>query len=107
MILYRAEMINIDEVFTPRIVYIEFIVIKETPKCYWILVGSKRKLVLKDSIGKRFAYATKELALNAMLIRRQRYQSILNQRVVGNKTVIEVIKKTIINPNYIYSPYSE
>lgn len=107
MILYRAEMINIEEDFTPRIVYKEFIVIKETPKCYWLLVGSKRKLVLKNSDGKRFAYVSKELALNAMLIRRQRYQSILESKVKGNKLVIDVVKKTMIDPNYKFCPYKE
>jgi hypothetical protein len=47
----------------PKVILEEFIVVKETEKCYFIRVKSKLKRVLK-SAKSTYAYDTKEKALN-------------------------------------------
>ena len=46
-------------------------VVKETEKGYWIVWDSKRKFILKGP-GKRWAYETKELAMQSFTIRKNR-----------------------------------
>ena len=57
-----------------------FPVVKETPKGCWIDVYGKRKFVLNDST-KRYAYPTKELALQAFIARKRRQCGILRAQL--------------------------
>ena len=57
-----------------------FPVVKETPKGCWIDVYGKRKFVLNDST-KRYAYPTKELALQSFIARKRRQAGILRAQL--------------------------
>ena len=64
MLLYRYVREYSDE-FTPTLVLSTHEVIRETKSCYVIKKWGKRteRFILKDPNGKRWAYATKENAL--------------------------------------------
>jgi hypothetical protein len=94
-VLYRYEMRNYNEVFTPEIELHEYQVTKETNCGYWIHKYKQygpKKFVLKNehSSGKRFAYVTKAAALDAFIYRRRFYQRMLESRAIGNEKVIEL-----------------
>ena len=92
-VLYRYEMHNYSEVFSPEIVLEEYHVTKETKCGYWIWKHRKygpKKFVLKGESTpvKRFAYTTKEAALDAFIYRRRFYQRLMESRMEGNEMVI-------------------
>ncbi len=74
MKLYRYQRDTSDESWIELfpIELIEFETIKETEKGYWIEVLGKLKFVLKSQTGKRFAYETKEAALENFKARTRR-----------------------------------
>lgn len=108
-VLYRYEMRSYGEVFIPSIEVSEYHVKRETKCGYWIWQYGKygkEKFVLKNehSAGKRFAYTTREAALDAFLYRRRFYQRMLESRVIGNQKVIEAameLKNPTKVPEYI------
>ncbi len=57
-----------------------FHVVKETPKGCWIDVYGKRKFILNDAV-KRYAYPTKELALQSFIARKRRQCAILRAQL--------------------------
>lgn len=84
-----------------EIVYKEYSVTKETDKTCTIKIGSHHKgkygdksttVVLKNQSGKRFAYATKERALEAFIIRRRSYGGRLRQQIENNSRLINIAK---------------
>lgn len=94
-VLYRYKMRNYaEETFVPFIEAHAYHVKRETKCGYWIWEHGKygkEKFVLKNehTPGKRFAYTTKEAALDAFIYRRRFYQGLLESRVIGNRKVIE------------------
>lgn len=85
-----------------EIVYNEFKVIKETEKTWTIRIGTLHNgkygnksttVVLKDQSGKRFAYATKQRALEAFIIRRKSYGGRLRQQLKNNTRLIRIAKE--------------
>lgn len=85
----------------------EFDIIKETDKTYTIETKGwnkekrnylpRKRIILKDQSGKRFAYTTKERALEAFIIRRKSYGRKLNQAIKNNDRLIEICKNTLIS----------
>ena len=70
----------------PKLVLYEYTLHSETPKGYWIGVfGGKDKWVSKTS-RKRYAYPTKEEALEAFLKRKERQISILKGQLATAET---------------------
>jgi len=97
--LYRYELHNYEEVFTPSIEVKEYTVIKETRCGYWIRSHGNygpKKFVLSGT-GKRFAHTTKKMALEAFIYRRRFYQALMEQRMEGNILTIEAAVK-MLNP---------
>ena len=88
--LYRYETDKSTEEFTGNLELKEFLIEKETEKGYWITVNRKKKFILKGGNGKRFAYETKELALNGFIKRKER-QIVLN-KVFINRANTELEK---------------
>jgi hypothetical protein len=85
-----------------EVVYKEFAVIKETDKTYTVSIGKlhngkygdeSKTIVLKDQSGKRFAYATKERALEAFIIRRRSYGGRLRSQIENNNRLIKIAKE--------------
>lgn len=101
--LYRYELHNYEEVFTPEISAKEFKVIKETKCGYWFHKHGQygpKKFTLKGS-GKRFAHTTKEMALDAFIHRRRFYQALIEQRMKGNLEVIRIAVEMQSHPDYL------
>ena len=85
-----------------EIIYIEYPIIKETDKTWTIKIGNihngkygdkSTTVVLKDQSGKRFAYSTKERALEAFIIRRKSYGGRLISQFENNNRLIRIAKK--------------
>lgn len=79
--------------------FTEYPVIKETDKTYTVNIGKyhnskygtkSNAVVLKDQSGKRFAYATKERALEAFIIKRRSYGGRLKQSIKNNDRLIGI-----------------
>lgn len=77
---------------TVRIILRKFKAIKETPRGYWILEGSKKKFILKES-RKRYCYPTKEEAWGNFVARKRKQLEILEHRVSTIKHVRRLIKE--------------
>ena len=77
-------------------------VIKQTSKGVWIKFYSDRKFVLLAG-RKKFAYPTKEEAINSLKRRKQRQLQIIEgmERIANN--IIQQIEKKDINEYQIYS----
>jgi len=91
-VLYRYQMHSFEEVFTPKVYVKEYKIISKTDCGWWIHKHGSygpKKFVLEGQ-GKRFAYPTKEMALEGFIYRRRRYQRILETLVKGNRKVIKV-----------------
>lgn len=104
-VLYRVECRNYDEVFNPKIEYVEYKIISETKCGYWIHKHRNygpKKFVLKNEhqAGKRFAYTTKESALNAFVFRRLRMRDILNSQTKRNNKTLDFAYELIANNDY-------
>lgn len=66
--------------------------IKETPKGYWIGIGRiKYKWISKDS-KKKYAYLTKEEALNNFIKRTEKRVKILKWQIDCSKIALEMAK---------------
>ena len=71
MLLYRFE--GMTSHYGESVLWLKhFPVERETPKCWVISVEGRTKFILKEA-KKRWAYPTKELALNSFLIRKRKY----------------------------------
>jgi len=96
MTFYRYDFhdvgISIPEI---RIYIIEFFLVKETPKGYWIQKKSpfmtKKRWIPKES-RVRYAYPTKAEALEYFIKRKERYLSILESKVSSTKAAIQAAK---------------
>lgn len=82
-----------------EIVFEELPIIKETAKTYTIRIGKfyngfygdkSKAVVLKNQSGKRYAYATKERAIEAFIIKRRSYGSRLKQSIKNNDRLIGI-----------------
>lgn len=79
--------------------FTEYPVIKETDKTYTVKIGKyhngkygdkSKTVILKDQSGKRFAYETKQRALDAFIIKRRTYGSRLKQSIKNNDRLIGI-----------------
>lgn len=112
MKLYRVKVVNYEEDYRPQFIFEEFEVISETEKTYTIQTTGYNKVqrnyfpvkhrILKNQDGKRFAYATKENAIKALVFKRNRYKSILNWQLEKNDLVIDIAKKMMEDINYVH-----
>lgn len=89
-----------------------YVVIAETPKCYWVIrkslsylaekhpnsdtIKRQRKLILKEKGGRRHCYPDRKDALNSLLIRKKRQLmhiersiSVANLAIKGIKDALE------------------
>lgn len=107
-ILYRADFEILNHSYAETwseqelgLVYHEYPVIKETKEGYWIERVDKRKedkplrFVLKEQSGKRFAYLTKDRALEALLYRRRSYNGRLKSLLRANEKLMNLIKESM------------
>jgi len=76
------------------VIFEELPVLKETQLCFWVYHNWKRRLVLKDQSGKRYAYTTKERALEAFIIKRTSYARRLKQMVKNNERLLKIANET-------------
>ena len=83
---------DIPEDSTTKVILIKFEVIRETKCCYVINGYPKDRFILKDQSGKRYAYATKENALESFRIRNLRRMSILTEQLERSKKAREIYK---------------
>lgn len=85
---------------TIRVALSEFVMIKETPKGYWIaykeINPSEKKWVSKKA-RKRFAYPTKEQALQSFICRKNRQISILNNQLAAAAQAKRIAKNKLLN----------
>ena len=68
-----------------------FTVIKKTPKGVWISdrsANSGKRFVLADPCGKRYAYSTKEAALDSLKRRKKRQIAIYKSKISGLEQLI-------------------
>ena len=79
-----------------------YTIIKQTNKGVWIKHYPNKKFVLLTG-GKRFAYPTKEEAINSLKRRKQRQLQIIKgmERIANN--IIQQIEQKDINEYQIYS----
>jgi hypothetical protein len=80
MKLYRY-VADIDEHFGTCVSLRQYEVVRETRACFVIKFNRKDKFILRDQIGKRFAYTTKKQALNSFNIRSKRRIEILKSQL--------------------------
>jgi len=78
-----------------ELVLIEYKIIKETPQGYWILADSKRKWVQNTGewSKKRFAYKTKEEALNYFIYRKISQASYLRFQLKRVERALKYVQK--------------
>jgi len=76
------------------IIYEELTVVKETTKCYVVNHGKNKRNILKDQSGKRYAYETKERALEAFIIKRESYHRKLKSMLKNNERLIKISNET-------------
>lgn len=110
MKLYQLKVRNLEEVFQPTFFFDEHEVIAETAKTYVIETRGYNEVlknyhpvkrrILKDPNGKRFAYDTKEGAVNGFLHKRKRYRTILRNQLKRNDLVIEIATKMLTDVDY-------
>ena len=88
--LYRYDGGAYEGSFEPRAaLYLDtFPVTKRTAKGCWIDVYGEGKFVL-DGDGKRYAYATKELALASLIARKRRQCAILRHQLKEAEALYE------------------
>lgn len=76
----------------------QFRVLKTTLKGVWISTPYQnkkgKKFILNDA-RKRYAYPTKELALNSMIIRKSRYISIMRSKIEETEAVLNAAKEMV------------
>lgn len=94
--LYRYDTDFSTEYFehTPYLTFYK--VKKETEKGYWIQEGSRKRFVLKGGNGKRFAYESKELALNGFIKRKER-QIEINKVMMARAEKQMAVAKDLLN----------
>ena len=90
--LYRYDTDLSTEDFEPTPCLTAYKVKKETEKGYWIQNFSRKRFVLKGGNGKRFAYESKELALNGFIKRKERQIEINKVMMARAKKQMEVAK---------------
>lgn len=84
---------------TPQVQLLEYVLESETPKGYWIrpLLGGMyfstwRKWISKTS-RKRFAYPTKEEALNSFIIRKEKQVRYCKNDLYYAEETLKIAKK--------------
>ena len=109
MKLYRYHEDDIGEGYGPRIrvrLY-AFNVVRTTPKGYWISIPYSFKLKwVSSEAKKRFAYPTKEEALQSFRARKRRQVAILSYQLERAKMALNVSEGDIDEGNlrsYTYS----
>ena len=98
MTLYRYERHNL-EFGDCKIQLYEYTVVKETPNGFWIHQFNSpnfKKFILKGSDGKRFAYETKEAALNNFKIRTKRCFEISKANMITAQTYLDIANKMTV-----------
>jgi len=101
--LYRVEGSHIGE---NNINFLEYDILKETPMGYWInkwsgsywreITKEDMKWVSKDG-KKRFAYPTKEEAIQSFIFRKKRQIKILSYQLSKAKNHLHIAEKEIKN----------
>lgn len=91
MKLYRFERDHSEE-NEHQIKFLEFEIIRETEKGYWIDIDviDKPKFVLKGDVGKRFAYITKQAALNNFIARTSRSILISKAMISSSRKYLNI-----------------
>jgi len=91
MKLYRYERDHSEEENTYQVNCIEFEIIRETEKGYWVdlKIMDRPKFVLKGDVGKRFAYSTKRAALNNFIARTNRSILISKAMITESRKYLE------------------
>lgn len=93
-LLYRYEIRNYSEHYTPELELKEYLAVKSTKCGFWIRshgMYGPLKFVLSGS-GKRFANTTIELAMQYLRARRKLYAGMLWWNIEKNEMVLELIK---------------
>jgi hypothetical protein len=97
-VYYRLEHYNHCSYIT--LSYEQYHVIRKTPKGVWIstpYMNKKGKKFILDNATKRFAYPTKEEALNSFIHRKSRYLSILRSRMEDAQSALEAAQEVKLN----------
>lgn len=89
MKMYRYKEVRYTN-YILMLVKMEFEVIKETPKGYWIDNYGKKRFVLKESI-KRYACLTPEEAFISYQARKRRQLKILRAKVAETEAALRLI----------------
>ena len=98
MKFYRYEDVHYED--GPRIQLYEFDLLRETPKGYWIIPKytlfdveeEEDKIWVSKTARKRYAYPTKEEALEGFYHRKRRYAEILRSRLSATEYVLDMIE---------------
>lgn len=76
----------------PRLILYTFYLHKETPKGYWIGHGASESRWVSKTAKKRFAYPTKQEAINNFIKRNERRIAILNNQLTSCKMALVLAK---------------
>jgi hypothetical protein len=97
MKLYRYQrdgtFIDNNDIKNYCIELIEYEIEKETPKGYWVMHQYQKKFALKSSGRKRFAYDTKEKALNNFIIRTEKSVKICEEKLSTARGFLNACQK--------------
>ncbi len=105
MTLYRAE-----DNFDNSVMFIPYDVISETKCGYWIMAckspdwKDKRHWVSGNSL-KRFAYPTREEALTNYIKRKEKYISILKNKILYTEELLDEARKVDLSIKLLPAPY--
>lgn len=84
----------------PKVELREYVLIKETPKGYWIGIGGFSSFYWKQWVSKtakkRYAYPTKEEALLNYIKRTERRIKILKNQLLTSELALNIAKKIIL-----------
>ena len=75
---------------TTEIYLVEYKVVKHTPKGVWLTAGMGSGIWVSKTARKRFAYPTREEALESLIARRERQVKILNAQLYNAHTALNV-----------------
>ena len=90
MVFYRYENPG------DRIHLYEYPFLKETPKGYWIGVFFEGEKWVSKTARKRFAYPTKELALESFKARKNRQILLLTTQLIKSKKALIIAEDMIV-----------
>lgn len=101
---YRYDTHGYDE-YSEQFFCDEFAVIKVTQAGQWLQVYGKKKFVLNTS-RKKFAYPTRELALESFIARKTRQIGILKAQTIRAETALKAAQSYEINPKPLLIEYA-